>query len=108
MRLCLLYIISMLSNKIFFNFSESYNLKTLKQLQNATFAVKNKKDSSALAEIFSIELKFTIDCLKFWYNRNLKQIELDEYLNDEFIKNIPKKTCCTCDFLIKSKTEWLV
>ena len=27
----------------FFNFSENFNLKTLKKLQNATLAVKNKK-----------------------------------------------------------------
>ena len=90
----------------FFNFSKNFNLKTLKKLQNATLAVKNKKDSSALAEMFSIEFKFTIDCLKFWYNRNLKQIEFDKNLNDEFIQNTPKKTCCTCDFPIKSKTEY--
>ena len=50
-----------------FNFQENFNIKTLKQLQNATLAVKNKKDNSALAEMFSIELKFTVDCLKFWF-----------------------------------------
>ena len=30
----------------FFNFRENFNIKTLKQLQNATLAVKNKKDFS--------------------------------------------------------------
>ena len=69
----------------FFNFSENFNLNTLKQLQNATLTVKNKNDNSALAKMFSIELKFTVDCLQFWYKRNLKQIELDEYVRDEFI-----------------------
>ena len=71
----------------FFDFSENFNLKTLKQLQNATLAVKKKKDNSAFAEVFSIELKFTVDCLKFWFQRNMKQIELDEYVGDEFIRN---------------------
>ena len=46
---------------------------------------KTKKDNSALAEMFSIKLKFTVDCLKFWFQRNLKQIELDEYVRDEFV-----------------------
>ena len=91
--------------RIFFYFRENCNLKTLKQLQNTTLAVKNKKDNRALAEMFSIKLKFTVDCLKFWYKRNLKQIELDEYVRDEFIRNTPKKTCCICDFPIKSRTE---
>ena len=66
---------------------------------------KKKKDNSAFAEVFSIELKFTVDCLKFWFQRNMKQIELDEYVRDEFIRNTPKKTYCICDFPIKSRAE---
>ena len=89
--------------RIFFEFSENFNVKTLKQLKNATLADKNKKDNSALAEMFSIKLKFTVDCLKFWFQRNLKQIELDEYVRDEFVRNTPKKTCCICHFPIKSR-----
>ena len=84
----------------FFNFCENLNLKTQKQLQNATLAVKNKKDSSALAEMFSIELKFTVDCHKFWFKRNIKQIELDENVKDDFFQKTPKKECCICDFPI--------
>ena len=67
--------------------------------------VKNKKDNTALAEMFSIDLKFTVDCLKFWFQRNLKKNELDEEQRDEFIRNTPKKTCCICDFPIKSRAE---
>ena len=89
----------------FFYFSETFNLKKLKQLQNATLTVKNKKDNTALAEMFSIDLKFTVDCLKFWFQRNLKKNELDEEQRDEFIRNTPKKTCCICDFPIKSRAE---
>ena len=55
--------------------------------------------------MFSIELKFTVDCLQFWYKRNLEQIELDEYVRDEFIRNTRKKTCCICDFPIKSRAQ---
>ena len=77
----------------------------LKQFQNAALAVENKKDNTALVEMFSIELKFTVDCLKFWFQRNLKQNELNEEQKDEFIRNTPKKTCCICDFPIKSLAE---
>ena len=35
----------------------------------------------------------------------MKQIELDEYVGDEFIRNTPKKTYCICDFPIKSRAE---
>ena len=66
----------------FFDFSENFNLKTLKQLQNATLAVENKKDNTALAEMFNIELRFTVDCLKFWFQRNLKKNELFEEQRD--------------------------
>ena len=54
----------------------------LNEIQNATLAVKIKKDNTALAEMFSIELKFTVDCLKFWFQRNLKKNELDEEQRD--------------------------
>ena len=64
---------------------------------------KIKKDSSELAEMFSIELKFTIDCLKFWYNRNLKQTEPNENLKDEFIQNTPKKHVAFAIFRLKVK-----
>ena len=66
-------------------------------------AVKNKKDNSALAEMFSIELKFTVDCLKFWFKRNVQQVELNENIKDDFIQNTLKKECCICDFPIKSR-----
>ena len=87
----------------FFNYSENFNLKTLKQLQDAALAVENKKEDTSLAEMFSIELKLTTDCLKFWFDRSLKKNELDEDERDQFIKNASKKTCCICDFPIKSR-----
>ena len=51
--------------RIFFYFSENCNLKTLKQLQNTTLAVKNKKDNSALAEMFSIKINLQLIALNF-------------------------------------------
>ena len=54
---------------------------------------KIKKDNRALAEMFSIELKFTVDCLKFGFKRNLKQVEVAENVKDDFVQNTPKKEC---------------
>ena len=50
--------------KDFFNFPENYNLKTLKQLQDAVLLICNRTRETALAEMFNIELKFTCDCLR--------------------------------------------
>ena len=43
------------------------NKVTLKQLGNSSFSVQNKDNCNALAEMFNIELKFTVDCLKSWF-----------------------------------------
>ena len=58
--------------------------------------------------MFSIELKFTVDCLKFWFNRNHKVLELQ--LEDKLIfkQENPKKkdtVCCLCDFPLDSRAE---
>ena len=51
---------------------ENYNKVTLKQLQDAAFSVHNREKNTALPEMFSIELKFTVDCLKFWFTKKHK------------------------------------
>ena len=68
-------------DKFFFKFSENYNLKTFRQLQDAALTVFNKSRETALAEMFNIELKFTCDCLKIWFEKNIKLDELDEETN---------------------------
>ena len=50
--------------KDFFNFAGNFNLKTLKQLQDTVLSVCNRSRETALAELFNIELKFTVDCLR--------------------------------------------
>ena len=50
---------------------------TLKQLENSTFLVQNKDNCNALAEMFNIELNFTIGCLKSWFQQR-KVLKLDE------------------------------
>ena len=54
----------------FFSDKSNFNPKTLAQLRDAALAVENRNKNTALAEMFSIELKFTVDCLKFWFNKN--------------------------------------
>ena len=56
----------------FFNDPEIYKKNTLKQLEAAALSVKQKEKNTALAEMFSIELKFTVDCLKAWFQKNHK------------------------------------
>ena len=87
----------------FFQFREYHTLKTLKQLQEIILAVCNRSRPTALAEMFNIELKFTVDCLKFWFNKNKKVLELDENLKDEFLKNNKPTNCCICDFSMESR-----
>ena len=80
----------------FFSDPENYNKITLKQLEDAAFSVQNRENNTALAEMFSIELKFTIDCLKFWFQKNHKILELEIDFKTEFKQNNPlaKKTLC--------------
>ena len=87
----------------FFNFKKNHNLKTSKQLQNVILAVKNRSRETALAEMFNIELKFTIDCLRFWFNRNKKILELDENEKHELAQKKKPITCCLCDFPMESR-----
>ena len=73
------------------------------QLQNAALAVENRKENTALAEMFSMELKFTVDCLKFWFEQNRKVLEITEQQQHQFTQNNAQKTCCICDFPIQSR-----
>ena len=90
---------------------EHFNKVTLKQLEDAAFSVQNRERNTALAEMFSIELKFTVDCLKFWFNKKHKVIELQLDNRADFKQKNPIATetiCCLRDFSIKprSKNGW--
>ena len=45
---------------------------TLRQLKDGASAVAFKEKCTSLAEMFYIELKFTIDALTLWFNRIIK------------------------------------
>ena len=55
---------------------EIFNSKTFVQFKDAASSVINREHTAALAEMFSIELRFTADCLKFWFNKNKKALEV--------------------------------
>ena len=92
----------------FFNDKDNFNKVTLKQLQNSSFSVYNREKNTALAEIFSIELKFTADCLKFWFSKNHIVLELDVDYKEGFKDNnilTAETLCCMCDFPINSSAK---
>ena len=77
----------------FFSDKDFYNKVTLKQLEDAAFKVQSREKNTALAEMFSAELKFTVDFLKNWFDKmhKMKNLELKleqktEYMN----KNLKK------------------
>ena len=58
-----------------------------------------------MAELFSVELKFTIDTLKYWFSRLIKPnfFEIDSDKKQKFRKGKPfdkDSLCCICDFPI--------
>ena len=47
----------------FFEDKQNFNWKAFSQLKDAALLVKNRENTTALTKIFSVELKFTADCL---------------------------------------------
>lgn len=71
------------------------------------FQLKIKKNI-ALAEMFNIELKVTVDCLKFWFqeNQQILDIDIDSKLNFKQKNALTESTlCCLCDFPINPGAE---
>ena len=65
-----------------------------------------REKSTWLAELFSIELKFTTDPLSNCFSNNIKTkfLKLDDIKKQMFIKENPivpsKTTCCICGFIL--------
>ena len=74
-----------------------FNVVILKQLEVAAFGVKNREKTTSLAEMFGIELKFTIDTLKQWFDKRKKTkfLELDGEKKYDFKRRNPvtENTC---------------
>ena len=65
---------------------------------------------TSLAELFSVELKFTVDTLKDWFSRIIKPkfFEIDAAEKQKFRKDNPldkSSLCCLCDFYLAADSE---
>ena len=89
----------------FFEDKEIFNSKTLLQLKDAAISVVNREKTTGLAEMFNIELKFAADCLKFWFNKNKKVLEISPEEKKNLFDTAPKNYCCLCDFPLQSKAK---
>ena len=82
---------------------------TFCQLKDAATVVLAREKSTSLAELFSSELKFTIDMLDNWFLNTIKAkfLELDDIKKHIFIKEnpfVPSQTiCCICGFLLDAE-----
>lgn len=85
-------------------------MATLSQLKDAATTVLDRNKKTALAELFSVELKFTIDSLKEWFNRIIKS-KFDESGSLEKLhfrkQNLINDTsvCCIYDFPLYVNAE---
>ena len=58
--------------------------------------------------MFNIELKFTVDCLKFWFqeNQQILDIDIDSKLNFKQENALTESAlCCLCNFPINPRAE---
>ena len=74
----------------FFENKQIFNSKTLLQVKDAALSVINRENTTALTEMFNIELKFTIDCLKFWFNKYRTILEIGHEQKKNFYDNDPE------------------
>ena len=75
------------------------NKTTFYQLKDTASALLARKKSTSLAELFYVELKFTIDTLNDWFSRIIKPkfFELDDTKKQIFMKEnliVNSKTIC--------------
>ena len=88
-----------------------FNKATFYQLKDAASAVLARQKSSSLAELFLVELKFTVDTLNDWFSYTIKPrfFELNDIKKQIFMKEnpiIPKKTMCSlCVFSLNVEEE---
>ena len=75
------------------------------QWKDAASAVLAREKSTSLAELFSVELKFTVNTLNDWFSRVIKPkcFEPDDIKKEIFMKEsqIAKSQICSiCGFLL--------
>ena len=83
-----------------------FNKTTFSQLKDAADAVMAREKSTSLAELFSVELKFTVDTLNDWFSSILKPkfLKVDIIKKQGFRKenliDKQKAICSICSFLL--------
>ena len=88
-----------------------FNRTTFYQLKHAASVVFAREKSKSLAELFSVELKFTIDTLNEWLFRTIKPdfFELDDVKKQIFMKENPvvqsETICSICGFLLNVDSD---
>ena len=88
-----------------------FNKTTSFQLKDAASAVFAHEKSTSLTELFSVELKFTIDTLNDCFSNVMKPnfFELNGIKKQIFIKKNPivpsKTTCSICGFLLDVEAD---
>ena len=78
-----------------------FNKTTFYQLKDAASAVLACEKSTSLAELFSVELKFTVDTLNEWFSRIIKPkfFELDNIKKQIYLKENP---------MVRSETKYSI
>ena len=88
-----------------------FDAVTFNQLKDAATNVLVHQKSTSLSELFSVELKFTIDILDKWFNNVFKSklLGLNEIQKKIFVKENPldwsKACCCICGFKLSTSTK---
>ena len=86
-----------------------FNKTTFFQLKDEASAVLAWEKSTSLAELFSVELKFTIDILNDWFFNVIKPkcFELNDIKKkDLFVLIVLSKTTCSiCGFLLDVEAD---
>ena len=83
-----------------------FNRKAFYQLKDAADAVLAREKATSLAELFSVELKFTVDTLNEWFSANIKPkfLEVDsirkQICRKENLIDRQKTVCSVCGFLL--------
>ena len=88
-----------------------FDRATFYQLKDAASVVLTREKSTSLAELFSVELKFTINTLNAWFSNTIKSkfLSLDDIKKQILIKEnpiVPSKAIFSfCGFLLDVRAE---
>ena len=75
------------------------------QLKDTARSVLVHEKATSFAELFSVEMKFTIDTLYNWFSNRItpKFLEVSNVKKKILLKKtklLPESTCCICGFLL--------